>query len=319
MVFRRNMYKHEFEEEIPGMVKRLLVLLVALCFCLFHAGMAFAAAKIIIDKSTNRLHYYQDEVLLKTFPVATGRSPSLTPEGNFTVVIKLVNPYYARGGIAGGTPQNPLGYRWLGLSVGGGGVYGIHGTNNPASIGTYASAGCIRMYNQDVNWLYNHTPLGTPVQIVRSGAARVPTPPKPKPLPVAVAMGGKTIDIKVPVGISQDGSPLLPLRPIFETLGYTIGWDDASRTIHLTKGNEYISVACTNGRVTTRQNDFVCPELKLVQGTAHAPISFWQRVLPTLQINWDAGQRRVTFNEKVIMEKPSPGTGAPGEAAPQTP
>ncbi|TYO97187.1 L,D-transpeptidase family protein [Desulfallas thermosapovorans] len=301
------------------MVKRLLVLLVAFSFCLVHASTAFAAATIIIDKSTNKLHYYQDEVLLKTFPVATGKSPSLTPEGNFTVVIKLVNPYYARGGIAGGSPQNPLGYRWLGLSVGGGGIYGIHGTNNPASIGTYASAGCIRMYNQDVNWLFDHTPLGTPVQIIRSGATRVPTPPKPKPLPVTVALGGKNIDIKVPVGTSPDGSPLLPLRPIFEALDYAIGWDDASHTIHITKGNEYINVACTSGRVTTRQSVFVCPELKLAQGAAHAPISFWQRVLPKTQINWDAGQRRVTFNEKTIMEKPFPGTSAPGEAVLQTP
>ncbi len=283
------------------MAKRFLVLMIALCFCFVHTEMALAGVRIVIDKLTNQLHYYKDEVLLKTFPVATGRNMSLTPEGNFTIVIKVVNPYYARKNIPGGSPKNPLGYRWLGLSVGGGGTYGIHGTNNPSSIGTYASSGCIRMYNQDAIWLYDHTPVGTPVRITRSGTARVAA--QPKPLPVTVTLGQYIIDVKEPAGTGSDGSPLLPLRAIFEKLSYTIVWNDTNRTLIITKGTEQIVVACASGQVTTGQNVFTCPELKLAQGTAHVPLSFWQKALPLLQVSWDAGQRKVTFREKTATSE----------------
>jgi LysM repeat protein len=46
--------------------------------------------------------------------------------------------------------------------------YGIHGTNNPASIGKAVSNGCIRMYNQDVNYVYSLAPIGTEVNVVSS-------------------------------------------------------------------------------------------------------------------------------------------------------
>ncbi|MDA8234863.1 MAG: L,D-transpeptidase family protein [Clostridia bacterium] len=125
--------------------------------------------KIIINKQTNQLAFYQGGQLTRVLAVATGKKPEYTPEGNFKVVKKLVNPYYSRGRIKGGSPRNPLGARWLGLSVGktGGSVYGIHGNNKPSSIGTYASAGCVRMYNQEVIWLYDRVPIGTAVEIMK--------------------------------------------------------------------------------------------------------------------------------------------------------
>jgi len=147
-----------------------LILCLAIFFTL--AGPALAQTEITINKATNKLYFNSNDTVFKVFPVATGRSPSLTPEGQFTIVIKLVNPAYYRLNIPGGSPRNPLGYRWLGLSVGSGGSYGIHGNNNPASIGTYASAGCIRMQNQDVAWLFDHTPLGTPVKIINDPKVR---------------------------------------------------------------------------------------------------------------------------------------------------
>ena len=48
-----------------------------------------------------------------------------------------------------------------------GGQYAIHGTNKPASIGTFASYGCIRMYNQDILDLFDMVSVGTPVVVVR--------------------------------------------------------------------------------------------------------------------------------------------------------
>ena len=66
--------------------------------------------------------------------------------------------------IAGGSPRNPMGPRALTLS---GGEYAIHGTNKPSSIGTYASYGCIRMYNGDIIDLYDRVRVGTRVVVTR--------------------------------------------------------------------------------------------------------------------------------------------------------
>ncbi|TBL75410.1 L,D-transpeptidase [Paenibacillus thalictri] len=122
---------------------------------------------IVIDKSSNLLTVYLNNHPVRVFRVATGRSKRLTPAGRFKIVAQIKNPWYIRKNIAGGSPRNPLGTRWLGLSVPGTGgyTYGIHGTNNPYSIGSHASSGCVRMYNRDVEWLFRHIPKGTVVII----------------------------------------------------------------------------------------------------------------------------------------------------------
>jgi lipoprotein-anchoring transpeptidase ErfK/SrfK len=124
---------------------------------------------ILIDKSANTLSFYKKGELVKSFPVATGRKKSYTPEGLFTIREKIKNRPYYKEHIKGGDPNNPLGDRWLGLKVTIGGkvsyAYGIHGTNNEKSIGQYVSAGCIRMHNKDVRWLYDRVDVGTAVLI----------------------------------------------------------------------------------------------------------------------------------------------------------
>ncbi|MDN4593716.1 L,D-transpeptidase family protein [Polycladomyces subterraneus] len=121
--------------------------------------------QIEVDKQTNKLYLYKNGDLYKVYPVATGRTQSLTPEGTFTLVVKIVKPGWKN--IPGGDPNNPLGPRWLGISVNGdkGRSYGIHGTNQPESIGSHASSGCVRMRNEDVIQLYDIVPEGTPVWI----------------------------------------------------------------------------------------------------------------------------------------------------------
>jgi uncharacterized protein YgiM (DUF1202 family) len=147
-----------------GFLFFFFALLVSLAF----PGQSLAYApdyKIEINKSTNKLYLYDHDKVIKTYPVATGRTDTLTPEGTFPIVVKIVDPGWK--GIPGGDPRNPLGARWNGLSVNGdnGRTYGIHGTNNPSSIGTHASSGCVRMYNKDVIELYNTIYEGTPVWI----------------------------------------------------------------------------------------------------------------------------------------------------------
>jgi lipoprotein-anchoring transpeptidase ErfK/SrfK len=121
--------------------------------------------KIEVNKSTNKLYLYDGGKVKKVYSVATGRSSELTPEGTFPVAVKINKPGWKN--IPGGHPDNPLGERWIGLTVNGdrGRTYGIHGTNQPESIGKHASSGCVRMHNKDVIELSQLVPEGAPVWI----------------------------------------------------------------------------------------------------------------------------------------------------------
>jgi hypothetical protein len=90
-----------------------------------------------------------------------GAEVSRSPEGDFTVINRLENPtYYRPGKVIGPGKENPLGTRWMGLSKKG---YGIHGTNEPASIGKAASHGCIRMRQRDLEELFTMVHMGDKV------------------------------------------------------------------------------------------------------------------------------------------------------------
>lgn len=153
-------------------MKKLFVSLLALVLLVLSVGgMQSKAATsnqwLIINKSTNKLAFFENGKLVKEFNVATGRSPSYTPEGTFNIVNKIKNrPYYSKN-IPGGSPKNPLGDRWFGIEARGtyGNTYGIHGTNNESSIGKYASSGCVRMHNKDVRWLFERVKVPTKVTI----------------------------------------------------------------------------------------------------------------------------------------------------------
>lgn len=106
--------------------------------------------RIIVDLSDRMLYLLDDNVVVRGFPVGIGTMLTPTPEGEYTIVNKEPNP----GG--------PFGAYWLGLSRP---HYGIHGTNDPSSIGYEVSHGCIRMYNQDVVVLAARVPIGTRVTI----------------------------------------------------------------------------------------------------------------------------------------------------------
>ncbi len=107
--------------------------------------------EIVVNISAKTLTVYQKGIPIYEFPIATGKPDTPTPVGTFEVINKQLDP----GG--------PYGTRWLGLSKRG---YGIHGTNDPSSIGTAASNGCIRMFNRDVEQLFDITNTGTVVRIL---------------------------------------------------------------------------------------------------------------------------------------------------------
>lgn len=125
---------------------------------------------VIVNKSRNELAFINENKVQTVVSVGTGMTQELTPEGLFTITVKAKNPYFRRGNIPGGDPENPLGSRWIGFDAKGtdGRIYGIHGTNQPASIGKYVSQGCIRSQNEVVSSLFPLIPLGTKILVITS-------------------------------------------------------------------------------------------------------------------------------------------------------
>lgn len=149
----------------PALLTAMTAVIAALL--VLHPSPALADEEelyVAIHKKRHRLTVIMNDVPLYSFPIATGRG-DLTPEGEFRIVTKVFKPFYLKKKIAGGHPDNPLGTRWMGLSIGNGYKYGIHGTNRPWQIGQSASSGCIRMRNKDIEYLFRHIPLRTKVVI----------------------------------------------------------------------------------------------------------------------------------------------------------
>ncbi len=127
---------------------------------------------ITIDRGNFKLRLFKRLKLSKTYGVAVGMPAYPTPTGRFSIANKAVNPTwtapnspwagaYANESVPGGSAENPLKARWMGIVNG----VGIHGTGIPGSIGSRASHGCIRMTVPDVIDLYPRVPVGTPVLI----------------------------------------------------------------------------------------------------------------------------------------------------------
>ncbi|MCW6061742.1 L,D-transpeptidase [Clostridium sporogenes] len=112
-----------------------------------------AIYRIVINTKAHTLTLFRNNNVYKTYKVAVGKPSTPTPKGTFKIINRAVNP----GG--------PFGARWLGLNIPYG-DYGIHGTNNPSSIGKSVSNGCIRMFNNQVIELSNLVPISTTVTIV---------------------------------------------------------------------------------------------------------------------------------------------------------
>jgi L,D-transpeptidase ErfK/SrfK len=120
---------------------------------------------VVINLPAKTLYWYVDGELVRVFPVAVGKPTTASPKGSYKVQSKAVHPWWQPpngGAVVPPGPANPLGTRWIQFNGG----YGIHGNNNPASIGGTVSLGCIRMYKEDVEWLYDQVKIGTPVTLL---------------------------------------------------------------------------------------------------------------------------------------------------------
>ncbi len=119
--------------------------------------------RIVVSIPDRKLALIEDGLVVKVYPTAVGRAASPTPSGTFTIVQRISNPaWYGTGKVIAPGKGNPLGTRWLGLSRK---SYGIHGTNDPRSIGRNASHGCVRMRNRDVEDLFARVAVGDVVEL----------------------------------------------------------------------------------------------------------------------------------------------------------
>ena len=150
--------------------------------------------QIVISIADRQLAVLDNGQVLKTYPIAVGARHTPSPDGDFVIVNHAKDPTYRHGDkeIAPGK-DNPLGTRWMGLSLKG---YGIHGTNVQSSIGKAASHGCFRMRKQDVEELYTLVEVGDTVTIRRERDAMIakvfaaPSSAQPAVTLAAAAQGG---------------------------------------------------------------------------------------------------------------------------------
>ncbi len=105
---------------------------------------------IIVNLSTFRASYYEDDKLIKEYPVGIGKPDTPTPPGSYQVVAKLIFEKLV---------DIDLGSRRLVLSSD---KTCLHGSWNGPVEG-YVSGGCVRMYNQDIEELFAKVEVGTPV------------------------------------------------------------------------------------------------------------------------------------------------------------
>ena len=130
---------------------------------------------LILNVGELRLYYFPKDGAPRSFPIGIGREGLNTPMGTTSITRKMANPPWhptprmllenpeLDATVNGGDDENPLGKFALYM---GWPSYLIHGTSKPKAVGRRASSGCIRMYANDIQWLFNNVPVGTKVTSV---------------------------------------------------------------------------------------------------------------------------------------------------------
>lgn len=164
-----------------------------------------ASRVLVVSLEDRKLALVEDGQVRKVYTVAVGKPSTPSPVGTFTIERRVANPTYHHDGktVLPG-PGNPVGTRWMGLSKHG---YGIHGTNEPKSIGKAASHGCIRMAKADLEELYPLVSEGDTVELVGErneetaklfGDTQNPTAPVAQPLVTAQNQSATTAPTQAP-------------------------------------------------------------------------------------------------------------------------
>jgi lipoprotein-anchoring transpeptidase ErfK/SrfK len=157
--------------------KCLVSFLFSLCLASLSVLPAFAAepARLVVTKSAYTLELFEGETLVETFPVAVGKNggekqavgDNRTPEGEFAVSsIEDSRKWTHDFGDGKGEVKGAYGPWFIRLATPVWKGIGIHGTHDPASIGTAATEGCVRLRNSDLLRLVARISVGTRVVIL---------------------------------------------------------------------------------------------------------------------------------------------------------
>lgn len=265
---------------------------------------------ILINKSSNTLYFLKDGNIQSSYPVATGKTTDLTPNGQFKIVIKFKNPRWGGAGVsdpvAGGDPENPLGTRWIGISFGGGGKYGVHGNSNPRSIGTYASLGCVRMFNKDVEELYENVKINTPIWIGNESLLEsygvefihdYKQGKEKEEKTISINLNGEKLELKNPV-INKNGTTYYPFREILESIEAIVMWDEENGKAIGILGEKFVEFKLGENRYRDDEGFKYLPENKQVfstGGKTYVPI---RNLMESLghSVTWDQ------TNKTIIIE-----------------
>ena len=136
---------------------------------------AFATRQVFIDTRENFLEVREGDKLVAEFPITPGSTTLPAPKGVWKILGMATLPWFRHdeGVLNHGVrtddfynippgPNNPVGVLWMGLNKPG---IGIHGTNNPYSIGTFASHGCMRTANWDISRVSRMLTAGVAIEI----------------------------------------------------------------------------------------------------------------------------------------------------------
>lgn len=122
---------------------------------------------VVANKEKNLLLAYdKDEQLVASYPTTMGSNYRPSPEGEYKVTSRIINPTYNKDFSNKETmlppgPNNPVGRVWIGINKP---SFGIHGSPNPEKISQQKSSGCVRLTNWDVLGLYGTIEEGATVK-----------------------------------------------------------------------------------------------------------------------------------------------------------
>jgi lipoprotein-anchoring transpeptidase ErfK/SrfK len=153
----------QVEKQIKRLAAFTSVLVMAAAEAMAQDQQGRTARRIVVSIADRKLAVIEGEKVVRIFETAVGAPVSPSPTGVFKIANSIADPtWYGKGKVVPPGKGNPIGTRWLGLSLKG---YGIHGTNLPSSIGHAASHGCIRMRNREVEELFKMVAVGDQVEL----------------------------------------------------------------------------------------------------------------------------------------------------------
>lgn len=124
--------------------------------------------RLVLKLGERKVYVYKEDELYTSYPVAVGRPGWETPTGQYQIIEMIQNPGWTNPFTGEQVPpgaDSPLGERWIAFWTDGDNFIGFHGTPNPETVGSAASHGCVRMYNEDVRELYDLVSMGTVVLV----------------------------------------------------------------------------------------------------------------------------------------------------------